>query len=207
MPEIVAWSAGRVYNLADSGMHPSRPNPPPPRAIFVLFFFVVDRFLQMSTPVAVTSAAVLFSSARSPNSFSLRALFSGQAAFVRPSCSGQCWRKSSVVNGAVSQGHISDRSIFCLWKGWAFSLLCPLLILNSMTSSHLVRQQQLSDLLWLGCCWCHFFPLRVLVMVFPSLNETCLVVQEAPLFGKSVSLLISINSAMGRNPLEYEVSL
>ena len=80
-----------------------------------VFFFVVDHFPQTSTtPVALTNAAVLFSSARSPCIFSLRALFSGRVSPLRPTCRGQCWSKCSVVTGAVSQEHISDGPIFCV---------------------------------------------------------------------------------------------
>ena len=64
---------------------------------------------------------------------------------------------------------------------------------------------QPSDLLWLGCCWHHFFSVRVLMMVFLSLMETCLTVPQAlPLsvFDKLVGLLISVESAMIKNPLE-----
>ena len=101
-------------------------------------FFFVDRFLRTSNPVAFTNAADLFSSARSPYSFSLRGLFSGHVSPLGPSCRGQCWSKCSVVSGALSQGYISDWPIFRLWKRWAFSLLCPVHRLIRMTRSDLV---------------------------------------------------------------------
>ena len=62
-------------------------------------FFFVDGFLQMSTPVALTNAAVPFSSARSPYSFSLRALFSGVHAQSVDSF-------KSAVAASASAGHL-----------------------------------------------------------------------------------------------------
>ena len=103
-------------------------------------FFFVDRFLRTSNPVAFTNAADLFSSARSPYSFSLRGLFSGQVSPLRQTCRGQCWSKCSVAFRAVSQGHVSHRPVFNLWERWAFRLLCPVRSLNRMTCSDLIRQ-------------------------------------------------------------------
>ena len=72
----------------------------------VLLLFLIDRFLQTSTPVTLTIAAVLFSFARSPYSFSFRGLFSGHVSPLRLLCRGQCWKKCSVVMGAVSWTHL-----------------------------------------------------------------------------------------------------
>ena len=45
--------------------------------------------------MALTNAAVLFSSAGSPYSISIRGMFSGQISPLRPSCRGQWWSKCS----------------------------------------------------------------------------------------------------------------
>ena len=105
------------------------------------FFFVVDRFLQTSTLLALTNAAVLLSSARPPYSFSRRNAISDQAALHRPSCRGGGTAEASVLS---SLGHYhrdtSDCPISSLFKRWASSLLWLVRSLNRPTCSNLDRQ-------------------------------------------------------------------
>ena len=129
-----------------------------------------------------TNAAIPFSSARSPYSFSLRDVPSGH-------CSTCPW---TILQRAVLEqvfcrrwgsirGHISDWPIFDLRKRGAFSLLGPVRSLNrkSLAAQICEGSSSCPDLLQLECCWRHFFSVRVLMSLITSLKETCFVVPEA----------------------------
>ena len=103
------------------------------------FFFFPRSLSQISTPTALSNAAVLLSAVRSPMNLSLRWVSPSKVSCLRFAWRGQSWSRWAVVTGVVSHGHISVYPILSLLKRCDLRLMCPVPSRNIVTwSSHRV---------------------------------------------------------------------